>query len=292
MSSTALSERTATYRSADGLELFYRDFGAPDAKGVPVVCLPGLTRNSRDFIKLATRLAGERRVICPDLRGRGFSAYDPNYKNYVPGTYVKDVVTLLGELGISRFVSIGTSLGGLMTMVLAGVKTVSLAGAVLNDVGPVLGPGIARIQSYTGKAAPVKNWDQATEQAKFVYGPSLPGLSDVEWDAFAHRGYREDGGRIRLDYDPRIGDAIRELPPPAPDADPWPLYERLKGIPTVVLRGSLSDILEQDVFEEMGRRIPDARLVLVPGRGHVPLLDEPEVTAAIDMLLKDVDSIG
>lgn len=290
MSSTALTERTGTYRSADGLELFYRDFGDPVAKGTPVVCLPGLTRNSRDFIKLARRLSDTRRVICPDLRGRGFSAYDPNYANYVPGTYVKDTLTLLGELGINRFVSIGTSLGGLMTMVLAGNRSVTLAGAVLNDVGPILGPGIARIQSYTGKAAPVKTWDQAVEQAKFVYGPALPGLSDAEWDAFARRGYREDGGVIRLDYDPRIGDAVRDVPPPAPDADPWPLFERLKDVPTVVLRGALSDILEQGPFEEMGRRIPDAQLVLVPGRGHVPLLDEPEVTPAIDKLLRDVDA--
>ena len=145
MSSTALTGRTATYRSADGLELFYRDFGDPAAKGTPVVCLPGLTRNSRDFVKLAQRLSDKRRVICPDLRGRGFSAYDANYANYMPGTYVKDTLTLLGELGISRFVSIGTSLGGLMTMVLAGIKSVTLAGAVLNDVGPILGPGIARI---------------------------------------------------------------------------------------------------------------------------------------------------
>jgi len=290
MSSTALTGRTATYRSADGLELFYRDFGDPAAKGTPVVCLPGLTRNSRDFVKLAQRLSDRRRVICPDLRGRGFSAYDPNYANYVPGTYVKDTLTLLGELGINRFVSIGTSLGGLMTMVLAGIKSVTLAGAVLNDVGPILGPGIARIQSYTGKAAPVKNWDQAVEQAKFVYGAALPGLSDAEWDAFARRGYREDGGVIRLDYDPKIGDAIRDVPPPAPGADPWPLFERLKDVPTVVLRGALSDILEQGPFEEMGRRIPDARLVLVPGRGHVPLLDEPEVTPAIDKLLQDADA--
>lgn len=286
MSST---ERTSTYRSTDGLALFYRDFGDPASKGTPVICLPGLTRNSRDFVALARRLSDTRRVICPDLRGRGSSAYDPAYANYVPGTYVKDTLTLLAELGINRFVSIGTSLGGVMTMVLAGVKSVTLAGAVLNDVGPVLGPGIARIQSYTGKANPVKNWDQAVEQAKFVYGPSLPGLSDAEWDAFARRGYREDGGKVRLDYDPKIGDAVREVPPPAPGADPWPLFERLKDVPTVVLRGGLSDILEQDVFEEMGRRIPDARLVLVPNRGHVPLLDEPEVTPAIDQLLRDAD---
>jgi pimeloyl-ACP methyl ester carboxylesterase len=257
-----------------------------------VVCLPGLTRNSRDFVKLATRLSADRRVICPDLRGRGFSAYDPEYRNYVPGTYVRDVQALLDALGIARFVSIGTSLGGIMTMVLAGGTKASLVGAVLNDVGPVLGPGIARISSYTGTAAPVKNWDQAVEQAKFVYGASLPGLSDAEWEAFARRGYREDGGKVRLDYDPKIGDAVREVPPPAHDANPWPLFERLKGVPTVVLRGALSDILEQDVFEEMGRRIPDARLVLVPDRGHVPLLDEPESAAAIDQLLRDVDAKG
>ncbi len=290
MSHTVPSERTATYQSADGLTLFYRDFGDPASTATPVVCLPGLTRNSRDFVRLAERLSAQRRVICPDLRGRGFSAYDPDYANYTPGTYVKDVLTLLGTLGISRFVSIGTSLGGIITMVLAGVKSVTMAGAVLNDVGPVLGPGIARIQSYTGKAEPVKDWNQALRQAKFVYGPALPGLSDAEWDAFTRRGYREDGGTIRLDYDPRIGDALREAPPPAPGADPWPLYERLKGVPTVVLRGALSDILEQDVFEEMGRRIPDARLLLVANRGHVPLLDEPEVTPAIDRLLADADT--
>ncbi|MEN3974750.1 alpha/beta hydrolase [Emcibacter sp. SYSU 3D8] len=292
MSGTAAPERTATYRSADGLELFYRDFGDAAAKGTPVLCLPGLTRNSRDFVTLATRLSADRRVICPDLRGRGFSAYDPAYQNYAPGVYVKDALTLLAELGIDRFVAIGTSLGGVITMVLAGVKSVTLAGAVLNDVGPVLGPGIARIQSYTGKADPVATWDDAVEQAKFVYGPSLTGLSDADWAAFARRGYREDGGIIRLDYDPRIGDAIREAPPPAPDADPWPLFERLKDVPTVVLRGALSDILEQDVFEDMGRRISDARLVLVPDRGHVPLLDEPDVTPAIDQLLRDADAAG
>jgi pimeloyl-ACP methyl ester carboxylesterase len=287
MSTTTSLERTATYRSADGLELFYRDFAAQGADGTPVLCLPGLTRNSRDFVKLAQRLAPRRRVICPDLRGRGFSAYDPEYKNYHPGTYVRDALALLEHLDISRFVSIGTSLGGLMTMVLAGVKQVSLAGAVLNDVGPVLGPGIARIQSYTGKAEPVKDWDQAVRQAKFVYGPAMPDLPEEEWQAFAHRGYREDGGVIRLDYDPRIGDAIREAE--TPSGDPWPLYLRLESVPTVVIRGALSDILEQEVFEEMGRRKPDARLVSVPNRGHVPLLDEPEAVEAIDALLREVD---
>jgi pimeloyl-ACP methyl ester carboxylesterase len=290
MSSAALSERTATYRSSDGLSLFYRDFGDPASKGTPVVCLPGLTRNSRDFIALAQRISGERRVICPDLRGRGFSAYDPTYQNYTPGIYVKDTLTLLEQLGITRFMSIGTSLGGVMTMVLAGNKQAVLASAVLNDVGPVLGPGIARIQSYTGTAAPVRDWDRAVEQAKFVYGAALPGLSEAEWQAFARRGYREDNGAVRLDYDPKIGDAIREAPPPAPGADPWPLYMRLKDVPTIVLRGALSDILGQDVFEEMGVRKPDARLVLVANRGHVPLLDEPEAAAAIDALLRDVDA--
>ncbi|MBI1182053.1 MAG: alpha/beta fold hydrolase [Alphaproteobacteria bacterium] len=289
MSTKSSPERTATYLSPDGLELFYREFGEPGAAGTPVICLPGLTRNSRDFIKLAQHLCRDRRVICPDLRGRGFSAYDPEYKNYHPGTYVRDVLALLERLGIGRVVSVGTSLGGLMTMVLAGAKQITLAGAVLNDVGPILGPGIARIQSYTGKAEPVKDWDQAVRQARFVYGAALPDLSEEQWRAFTRRGYREDGGRIRLDYDPKIGDAIRETPPPAPDADPWPLYMRLEGVPTVVIRGGLSDILEQDCFEEMGRRKPDARLVTVPNRGHVPLLDEPEALAAIDALLRDVD---
>lgn len=289
MSASVTIDKTATYRSSDGLDLFYRDYGDHASPGVPVICIPGLTRNSRDFDALAQRLSADRRVICPDLRGRGYSARDPNYVNYAPGTYVRDVLTLLDHLGIDRVVSIGTSLGGIITMVIAGARPGLLAGAVLNDIGPVVGPGIARIQSYTGKAEPVATWDEAVAQAKLVYGPALPDLTDAEWLAFARRGYREDeDGVPRLDYDPRIGDAIREAPAPA--GDPWPLFLRLKDTPTVAIRGALSDILEQEPFEDMGRRKPDTVLVTVPNRGHVPLLDEPEAAAAIDALLARVDA--
>jgi pimeloyl-ACP methyl ester carboxylesterase len=285
------AQRTDTYRSHDGLNLFYRAFGDKTAPGVPAVCIPGLTRNSRDFVALAERLSTRRLVLCPDLRGRGFSDRDPNPANYAVGTYVKDVLGLLGALGIDRYVSIGTSLGGIVTMVLAGIRPPLLAGAVLNDVGPVMGPGIARIQSYTGRAEPVADWSDAVEQAKLVYGAALPGLSDAEWGAFTRRGYREgDDGRPRLDYDPAIGDAIRAAPPP-PD-DPWPLYMRLRDVPTVVLRGALSDILEEGPFREMGARKPDARLVTVPDRGHVPLLDEPEALEAIEALLRQADAVS
>jgi pimeloyl-ACP methyl ester carboxylesterase len=149
------------------------------------------------------------------------------------------------------------------------------------DIGtPVLGGAPLPPSRPSPPSPPPRSEDDDRDE-----GEEAPAASYAD-----RRGYREDGGKVRLDYDPKIGDAVREVPPPAPGADPWPLFERLKDVPTVVLRGGLSDILEQDVFEEMGRRIPDARLVLVPNRGHVPLLDEPEVTPAIDQLLRDADA--
>ena len=165
------------YTSADGFELFYREFG-PGRVGTPVICLPGLTRNSRDFEDLATHLSDRRRVITPDLRGRGYSAYDPDWRNYHPGTYVRDVVRLLDELGIARVIVIGTSLGGLIAMGMAKFCGPRLAGVVLNDIGPDIHPvGIERIRKYTGRIPPVTSWEDAVAQTREIYGAWLPGLT-------------------------------------------------------------------------------------------------------------------
>jgi len=218
------------YRSTDGLDLAYRHYGR-DADGLPVVCLPGITRNSRDFEDLAATLAARRPVICPDFRGRGFSAHDPEWRNYRPPTYVRDVLTLLDTLDVARAAFIGTSLGGLVSMLLADASRDRVAGIVLNDIGPVIGPeGLERIKGYIGRAAPVATWDEAVSQAKEIYEIAWPGLSAADWQRIVRRAYREDAsGRPVLDMDPMVGDAARTVGTGI--EDPWALFRGLAGLP-------------------------------------------------------------
>lgn len=273
------------FKSQDGLKLYYRDFGATNP-GTPVLCLPGLTRNSRDFEDLANRLSDRRRVITTDLRGRGFSDHDPNWENYHPLTYVNDVWTLLDHLGIERVIVVGTSLGGLCAMVMAAKQGERVAGVIMNDIGPEINPaGIARIQKYAGRVPPVNSWEEALDQSKLIYGEWLPGLSDADWKKLVWRGYREDESGIpRLDIDNKIGEAVRKVG--AQKGDPWALFDALAEIPVTVLWGVLSDILTKDIIDKMVARKADIEIVAVPNRGHVPLLDEPECLVAIDAFLE------
>jgi len=275
------------YASHDGLQLFYHDF-APERPGTPAICLPGLTRNSRDFDELAAHLSAARRVLTPDLRGRGLSDYDPEWRNYHPGTYVKDVWTLLDLLGIDKVIVIGTSLGGLIAMAMAYQNAGRLAGVVMNDIGPEVGAeGLARIQAYTGKLPPVGNWAEANAQTRQIYGPWLPGLSDTEWEKMAWRAYRagEDGVPAQ-DIDRNIGKAVREVGPQT--GDPWVLFDALRDTPTLLLHGVLSDILTADIIRKMRARKPDLQVVDVADRGHAPLLDEKECIEAIDAFTKEL----
>jgi pimeloyl-ACP methyl ester carboxylesterase len=277
------------FNSADGLRLFYRDYAAPaGSTRLPVLCLPGLTRNSRDFDSVAPRLQRERRVLAADLRGRGRSQHDPNWLNYHPGTYVADINLLLQAAGVQRFVLLGTSLGGILAMMLAATQPQNVAGVILNDVGPEVAPeGLARISGYVGRHAPVTSWDEAVATVRATYGFAAPGLSDEEWLAHTRRSYTEVDGVPQLDLDPMIGEAVRSAPAAAAP-DLWPLYAALRPVPTLALRGATSDILSVATFERMHREKPDLERVTVPNRGHVPLLDEPECVAAIDAFLSRV----
>jgi pimeloyl-ACP methyl ester carboxylesterase len=273
------------FRSRDGLALYYRDYpGDPDK--APVLCLPGLTRNSKDFERSAAQIAPVRRVICVDLRGRGRSQYDPNWLNYHPGMYVDDMWVLLNELKISRVVVIGTSLGGIMAMLMASMWPRQLAGVVLNDVGPELEiVGSQRIQSYVGRVQEVATWDEATRCTQEMFGSAHPDLTEERWREFAHNTFREGpDGRIRLDYDLRIAELLRLLPfgamPPI-----WYAYTALYSIPTLAIRGELSDLLSARVFERMQREKPDLVRLSVPNHGHAPLLHEPICQDAIDTFL-------
>ena len=275
------------FRTDDGLNIYYRDFGAQN-EGTPVICLPGLTRNSRDFEDLAHYLADRRRVLTIDFRGRGFSDHDPNWQNYHPETYVADVWALLDALAIKRVIVIGTSLGGLCSMVMAAQQGDRVAGIVLNDVCPEINPaGLARVKAYTGRVGPVATWKEAAQQARELYGEWLPGLDDDDFLKLARRGYREDeDGVPRLDIDNNIGRAVREIG--EQKGDPWARFEALRTIPTTLLWGVMSDILTEDLVDKMRAAKPDIKVVPIPNRGHVPLLDEPECLRAIDDLLLGV----
>jgi pimeloyl-ACP methyl ester carboxylesterase len=275
------------YVSEDGLRLHYRDYPGSAARP-PVLCLPGLTRNCRDFHAIAAHLSPRFRVIALDFRGRGLSDYDRHWQKYQPTTYVQDVVTLLGELDVDDVVCLGTSLGGLVATILAGAHPERVNRVIFNDVGAEVAPeGVGRIMGYVGLAPPVTSWEEAAQQAKATYGSALPDLSDEDWLAFARLGYREDqSGVPRLDHDPRLREALRE--PGSALGDPWALFTALQDIPLLVLHGVLSDILTDDIIARMRAVKPDLQLVQVPNRGHAPLLNEVECLAGIDVFLADL----
>jgi pimeloyl-ACP methyl ester carboxylesterase len=277
------------FTSADGLRLHYRDYVAAEPGRVPVLCLPGLTRNCRDFETVAPRIQRTRRVLCADLRGRGLSQHDPNWQNYHPGTYVADIARLLADAGVQRVIVLGTSLGGILAMLIAATTPQVLAGVILNDVGPeVAAEGLKRISTYVGKSPQVSNWAEAAAQAKATYGLAWPGATDEDWMNLARRSYTEVDGVPRLAMDPMIGEAVRAAPAgAAPDL--WPVFGALQPIPTLALRGAISDVLSQQTFDRMATEKPDLVRVTVAGRGHPPMLDEPDSVATIDAFLARLD---
>jgi pimeloyl-ACP methyl ester carboxylesterase len=273
------------FDSEEGLKLFSRVYAAPTAAAPVVLCLHGLMRTGRDFEDLAEHLAARYRVIVPDVRGRGFSARDPNFNNYQIPVYLVDLQRLLKGLGAPRVTIIGTSMGGLMAMVLAATQPQMLAGMVLNDVGPEVDlTGLERIRGYAGKAPPVRDWAGAVVQVRLVYGQALPNLSDERWEKFTRACYRADAqGVPQPDADPLIGEPLKDLSRAAPDL--WQWWGAIAKVPILAIRGEQSDILNAATLERMRREKPDLRTVTARNRGHAPLLDEPECLKAIDEFL-------
>ena len=272
--------------SNDGLRLHYRDY-AGDKSRPPILCIPGLTRNVRDFEHVAQRLAGDWRVICVDLRGRGESAYAKDPMTYVPLTYVQDIEALLAELKIKRFVAIGTSLGGIITMMMAGLKPGRIVGALLNDIGPVLDErGLERIRTSVGRSHSWPTWVHAARDLGTMQAVVYPGYKLEDWIAYAKRVCRlTQQGRIILDYDLQIAEPMAR---PTEAFDLWPAYEALGTAPVAIVRGALSDLLSEHTAKDMVRRLPHARLMTVSGVGHAPALNEPAATRALGALLKAV----
>jgi len=276
-----------SWNSADGLKLHYRDYAGPHERP-PILCISGLTRNARDFDAVADRCAGQWRVIAVDLRGRGLSDPDPAPANYAPTVYVADVMKLLDQLGIADAVFVGTSLGGLCTMLLAANDSERIAGALINDIGAEIDQaGIDRIGEYVGRDDRYASWDEAAAALADRNRDMFPDWQAQEWQQFVHRICREDQGQIRHDYDMAIAENFHRAAG-KPQIDFWPYYRALEGRPVTILRGELSDLLSADTAERMASDFADVELVTVPGVGHAPSLDEPESLAALDRLLERV----
>ena len=275
----------AYWVSEDGLKLHYREYPGPSSRP-PIICIPGLTRNARDFEGVAARLAGEWRTICVDLRGRGESAYAKDPMTYVPLTYLADMEALIAALQLERFILFGTSLGGLITMLLAKADPDRIAGALLNDIGPVIdGRGLERIGGYVGRSHSWPTWLHAARHFADAQADIFPGWKIDQWLLFAKRLCKlSPGGRVVLDYDMRIADPFK-LPGGPTGFDPWAAFRGLKAVPCTIVRGAISDLLSAETVAAMQAENPGLESVTIPGVGHAPTLEEPEAAAAIDALL-------
>jgi pimeloyl-ACP methyl ester carboxylesterase len=283
--SNRFEDRYFTVR--DGLRLHFRDYGG-SSEHPPLLCLPGLTRNVRDFAHLAERYSPRFRVLVLEFRGRADSEYDPQPMRYNPLTYAADVVELLDHLGISQAIFVGTSLGGLVTMTIAATAPQRIAAAILNDIGPEITPaGLDRIRSYVGKDIRFESWDDAAERIAENVGRIPASYTHEDWVRAARRVCREENGEIRFDYDMAI--VIPFEAAPAPTIDMWPLFAAVAQKPLLIVRGEKSDLLSAEAADKMKAAAPDTKFVVVPGVGHAPELDEPEAVAAIDAFLAELE---
>ncbi|MFM8750018.1 alpha/beta fold hydrolase [Rhabdaerophilum sp.] len=282
------------YRSGDGLRLHIAETGDRHAARLPVICLPGLTRNALDFEVVGNRIARDqgRRVLAFDYRGRGLSDYDSDWKKYDLMVELEDLHAALTALGIPRALFLGNSRGGLLTMLTAITRPGVLAGAILNDIGAIIeAQGLARIRSYVGKIPTPRSEDQAVITLKHLFGGSFPEESDESWLAFARRVWRSENGQLVPRYDTNLMRTLADLDLEKPIPPLWPQFDALKPVPFLLIRGELSDLLSQETAEAMVARHQQgefgqpARLHIAPKQGHAPLLeDEPTIAAILDFL--------
>jgi len=279
--------------TADDPKIYVRDY-APQgaARELPVICLHGLTRNSADFEAVAPKIAAlGRRVIAIDARGRGKSDNDPDAAHYRPDVYTGDTLFVMDTLGIPRAVFVGTSMGGIMTMLAALTAPDRVSAAVLNDIGAEVDPaGLKRIASYVGKSGPSANWDEMTAAVKAAQSVAFPGKDDAFWRTFTHRVARErPDGKVEFAYDPAIANAFTAAPADAPPPDMVPLFRALAPRPVLLVRGAISDLLSPTGVATMKQIKPDMDFVEVPNVGHAPTLEEPEAWNAIAAFLSKVE---
>ena len=272
--------------ASDGLKLHVRCFGPRLAPGLPVVCLPGLARTADDFEDLARALASApetpRRVIALDYRGRGQSDYDKNPQNYSLSVELGDVLTVLTALGVSPAVFVGTSRGGILTMMLASARPTALAGAVLNDIGPVIDPGgLVRIKSYVGKLPRPRSFEEAADILRRLFGQQFTRLTDAEWLAYAQRTFKAEKRGLVPTYDVQLAKTLAGIDFHRPIPPLWAEFDAMGRIPLMVLRGANSDLLSEETVTAMRTRHPSMEAVIVPDQGHAPLLNGDDLIGRI-----------
>jgi pimeloyl-ACP methyl ester carboxylesterase len=280
------------YNSTDGLNLYYRDYPRPSGR-TPILCIPGLTRNSRDFDFIASHMAATRRVIVADLRGRGKSEYAKDPRHYTVAIEAADMIRLLDNAQIEKTIVLGTSRGGIVAMTMAATRPDTLKGVILNDIGGELEAlGLSRIWEFIGREPPMNSWAAATAALRQNCEAIFPNVDNSQWVAFARALYREEDGRIVPDYDPRLGDAVRQnvptISPDGPRVPLWSLFSALARVPALVLRGENSDLLSADTLQKMHSVKRDLRSMTIKQRGHAPFLNETEAVAAIDGFLSEI----
>ena len=290
--------RIARFRSQDGITLAARIFDAPPSDRLPLLCLPGLSRNSRDFIALGRHFSGHpaepRRVVAVDYRGRGLSDPDPHWRNYRPDMEANDVLAAMAVLGIEEGIFIGTSRGGLIAMLLGALRPGLMAGVVLNDIGPVLeGTGLARIKRNLDALHPASGWNEAIAALRHGIGPQFPALSMEDWRATAEAYFAQTAKGLVPQFDRNLLRAIADLD--FSDRIPvlWPQFMSLARVPLLAIRGEFSDVLSADTLAEMAERHPDFEEMTVRGQGHAPLLrDMPSLNRILAFARRCEESRG
>ena len=288
-SATKTSFQERRFSTGDGLQLYARDYGNDDprtAATLPIVCLPGLSRNSRDFHLLATRLSthpeNPHRVIALDYRGRGFSDWDTDKSRYQLPVEAEDVLCACAAFDVTRAIFIGTSRGGLILHLLAAMRLELLAAVILNDIGPVIEiAGLMQIRRYLEAQQTLHSWDEAVDSLKRIHGPAFPSLEEPDWRDMADAIFRDKDGMIAADFDPALIEPLKNLDADMPVPDLWALYQGFQTIPLMAIRGENSSILSRATFAEMAKRHPHMTLVNAMGQGHAPLLHRPDLLAEI-----------
>jgi len=290
-----VTSRSIFITAQDGLRLHVREYGSRTSPGLSVVCLPGLTRTVADFDTLAAALAADstaRRVIAIDSRGRGQSEYDNNPENYNVAVELGDVVTVLTALGIGAAVFVGSSRGGILTMLLAVAHPTSIAGAVLHDIGPVIEPkGVARIKSYVGKLPQPRSFAEGAEVLRRLFDAQFPKLTPEQWLAAAKHTWKTDDGELVPTYDIRLTRALGDVDIERPLPTMWNEFEALSRVPVLVIRGANSDILSAHTVAAMGARHPAMEVIVVPDQGHVPSFDSDTIPAIAAFIVKCEDKL-
>jgi pimeloyl-ACP methyl ester carboxylesterase len=286
--------RDIYYASFDDLRLHVRYYPAVEDGARPVVCLPGLTRNARDFHYLASYLCRHpnrpRPVYCVDYRGRGGSEFDPSWENYTPFIELIDTLDFMTAQGLHQAAIIGTSRGGIIAMMMAALRPTAMGVVVLNDVGPVMETrGLTRIMGYVGRTPVPRSWENATILTREMHGRAFPALEAWQWEEMARAMFNESGGRPAPGYDRKLAHAFGNIDLSRPAADLWPQFIALGQFPALVIRGANSDLLSEQTVETMVERHPNLRTLTVPDQGHAPLLKEPETVEAIEKFLSAND---